>query len=192
MPKYLRYLTHPQVQIDPEVPVPNWRLSDIGRNRAARFATSDVLGSTEIIISSAETKAVETANIISNIINVPIVIYEKTHENDRSATGFLPPEEFESVADRFFANPAKSICGWERAVDVQSRITSETQKIIESYPGVDILMVGHGAVGTLLYCHFAGLKINRKYDQIGGGGNLFTYDLDHRSIIHPWRPIEAL
>lgn len=30
------------------------------------------------------------------------------HENDRSATGFLPPPEFEAVANQFFANPHKA------------------------------------------------------------------------------------
>ncbi|TIT75991.1 MAG: histidine phosphatase family protein, partial [Mesorhizobium sp.] len=29
------YITHPQVQIDADIPVPEWRLSDIGRARAS-------------------------------------------------------------------------------------------------------------------------------------------------------------
>ena len=29
----VRYLTHPQVQIDPDVPVPQWGLSPVGRAR---------------------------------------------------------------------------------------------------------------------------------------------------------------
>lgn len=36
-------------------------------------------------------------------------------ENDRSSTGFLPPEEFEVVADAFFAQPGVSVRGWETA-----------------------------------------------------------------------------
>ncbi|WP_306235158.1 hypothetical protein [Bradyrhizobium sp. Bra64] len=31
-------------------------------------------------------------------------------------------------------------------------------------PG-DILFVGHGAVGTLLFCHFSGHPIDRVHDQ---------------------------
>jgi hypothetical protein len=47
------------------------------------------------------------------------------HENDRSATGFLPPDEFETVANRLFAEPLVSIRGWERAIDAQLRIVRE-------------------------------------------------------------------
>ena len=41
-------------------------------------------------------------------------------ENDRSATGFVPAEEFEALADTFFADPHTSIRGWERAIDALS------------------------------------------------------------------------
>jgi len=118
--------------------------------------------------------------------------HPQTHENDRSATGFLESAEFESVADLFFRHSHDSIRGWERAIDAQSRIVRETKTIIETYKGLDILMVGHGAVGTLLYCHLAELEINRDHDQPGGGGNMFSYDLDNQSVVHSWKSIENL
>jgi len=192
MTNTLRYLTHPQVRIDSAVPVPKWGLSDIGRERALSFAAAGILNSTKVIVSSAETKAIETAEIISDVIKTPIKIVENTHENDRSATGFLESAEFESVADLFFRHSHDSIRGWERAIDAQSRIVRETKTIIETYKGLDILMVGHGAVGTLLYCHLAELEINRDHDQPGGGGNMFSYDLDNQSVVHSWKSIENL
>lgn len=192
MSRTLRYITHPQVQIDPDVPVPEWGLSDVGIRRAVEFANLTDLKQTKIIISSAESKAVETAEVISSRINVPIEIYVKTHENDRSATGFLNPEEFETVADQFFKLPMQSVRGWERAVDVQNRIGTETIQILKKHTEGDILMVGHGAVGTLLYCHLSGLEISRTYDQPSGGGHMFAYDLDVSQIIHGWKSIEAL
>ena len=110
MTNTLRYLTHPQVRIDSAVPVPKWGLSDIGRERALSFAAAGILNSTKIIVSSAETKAIETAEIISDVIKTPIKIVENTHENDRSATGFLESAEFESVAGnvQLMRNPALS------------------------------------------------------------------------------------
>jgi broad specificity phosphatase PhoE len=81
-------------------------------------------------------------------------------ENDRSATGFLPPEEFERVADQFFANPETSIRGWERAIDAQTRIVRAVERIESKGPTA---IVSHGAVGTLLYCHLAGKPIDRRW-----------------------------
>ena len=34
------FITHPQVTIDPGIPVPDWTLSQVGRERMARFASS--------------------------------------------------------------------------------------------------------------------------------------------------------
>lgn len=191
MTRFLRYVTHPQVQIDPAVAVPKWGLSEFGRTRARQFSRLPSLGSTRVIISSGETKAIETACIISSAFGVDVEMRERTHENDRSATGFLEPQEFERTADAFFAEPFESVRGWERAIDAQNRIVAEFKEIIEQNDAGDILMVGHGAVGTLLFCFLAGFEICRSHDQADGGGNIFTYDLEAARMLHGWRSIES-
>ena len=145
-----------------------------------------------VIVASAETKAVETANILADALNVPVKIRERMHENDRSATGYLEPGEFEAVANAFFAKPNASIRGWERALDAQCRIVDEVNTVLQQYEHGDLLFVGHGAVGTLLYCHLAAIPIHRKHDQPAGGGNFFTVSLDNNEVIHEWKPIEEI
>lgn len=188
----LRYLTHPQVRIDPDVPVPHWGLNEVGTARVAAFAARGVLGGTTTIVSSAERKAVETAEPIAATLGIGSAVREAMHENDRSATGFLPPPEFETVADAFFANPAVSIRGWERAVDAQARIVRETDAVLAAHEDGDVLLVGHGGVGTLLFCHLAGMPIVRIRDQPAGGGNVFAYDLEARAVVHGWVAMEAV
>ena len=48
------------------------------------------------------------------------------------------------------------------------------------------------AGGTLLYCHYAGLSINRRHDQPAGGGNYFTFRIDQRRVEHGWQPMERM
>nr|WP_306266100.1 histidine phosphatase family protein [Pararhizobium sp. IMCC3301] len=192
MPDLLRYLSHPQVRIDPAVAVPHWGLSDLGRTRAERASRSEALADTTRIFSSSERKAVETADIFAAALRLPVEQKPATHENDRSATGFLDAALFEATADRFFQYPDTSIDGWERAIDAQSRIVAAIEDIIHEHSSGDILVVGHGAVGTLLYCHFAGIPISRSHDQPPGGGHFFTIDLASRKPLHPWRPMEQL
>src|SRR5690349_15402409 len=98
MTRLLRYLTHPQVRIDPVVPVPNWGLNEVGAARVAAFVSRRAVQGTSRIVSSAERKAVETAEPIAASLGLDLTVREAMHENDRSATGFLPPDEFESVA----------------------------------------------------------------------------------------------
>lgn len=188
----IRYLTHPQVQIDPDVPVPKWGLSPVGRARTETAAQSCWLASTIRIVSSGERKAIETAEIIAGRLGLAIEIREAMHENDRSATGFLAPAEFEQVADRFFAEPHLSIRGWERAVDAQSRIVREAEAVLSQDRPGDVLFVGHGAVGTLLFCHYAGHPIDRVHDQPAGGGCCFALAKQSRRVLHPWRRMEEM
>ncbi|MDA9497170.1 histidine phosphatase family protein [Bradyrhizobium sp. CCBAU 11357] len=188
----VRYLTHPQVQIDPDVPVPQWSLSPLGRARTEALAEAGWLASTTQIVSSGERKAIETAEIIAARLGFTIEIREAMHENDRSATGFLKPAEFEAVADQFFAAPHLSVRGWERATDAQMRIVREAEAVLTRNRPGDVLFVGHGAVGTLLFCHYSGHSIDRVHDQPAGGGNYFAFAPEGRRILHGWRRMEDL
>jgi broad specificity phosphatase PhoE len=97
-------------------------MNETGRHRAALFAGSDQMASVTHIWSSTETKARETASIIARPRDLPIAFDARLGENDRSATGFLPPPLFEAAADAFFANPETSFKGWETARAAQARI----------------------------------------------------------------------
>ena len=187
------YITHPQVKIDPAVPVPHWGLSEIGAARARQAAASDWARRLKRIVSSDETKAIETAEILAEAAGIDVDIVHDMHENDRSATGFLPPSEFEKAADWFFANPDQSFKGWERAIDAQVRIISAVDRILSEHAQDDpIAFIGHGGVGTLLKCHLASEAISRKRDQTGGGGgNLFAFSLADRHLSCDWTPIES-
>jgi broad specificity phosphatase PhoE len=187
-----RYLTHPQVKIDPALPVPSWELSALGRARTEALAKSGCLSGTTQIISSGERKAIETAEIIAQKLNVAVEVREAMHENDRSATGFLPADEFDAAANEFFAKPLVAVKGWERAIDAQVRIVHEVEHVLARNRAGDVLFVGHGAVGTLLFCHYAGFAIDRIYDQPGGGGHCLAFVKDGRRLVHHWRRMEDL
>ena len=124
---------------------------------------------------------------------LPVLVCADLHENDRSSTGFLPPEEFERVADAFFARPDDCVRGWERAVDAQARIVQAIEAELARDSGDrDVIIAGHGAVGTLLMTHLLGQSISRALDQPAGGGNVFAFDRDSRRVIHRWKQLEEM
>lgn len=186
----LFYLTHPEVAIDPAVPVPDWGLSAKGRARAQRFAAATSGLGLERLVASRERKAIETAAILGASTGVAPEIRDDLHENDRSATGFLPPNEFEAMADRFFAEPDRSAEGWEKAIDAQRRIVDAVRAIVAERPEATTLFVGHGGVGTLLRCASARLAIDRRHDQPGGGGNWYEFGLGDDAFATVWRRME--
>lgn len=187
------YLSHPEVALDPSVPVPEWGLSDRGRARTEAFAARSDLPPIGRIVASEERKAIETGAILAEMLSLAVDIRPDLHENDRSATGFLPPAEFEATANRFFAAPETSIRGWERAIDAQNRIRRAVADALSKsrpLPAVT-LFVGHGGVGTLLMSFCAGFAIDRRHDQMPGGGNWFAFDAATFRLVSPWQRMES-
>jgi broad specificity phosphatase PhoE len=183
-------ITHPNVAIDPAVPVPDWPLSPLGRRRMTLGLAQPWIGTLTAIYASGERKARDGAEILARHLGCGYRVDPDLGENDRSSTGFLPPAEFEAVADEFFAMPDRSVRGWERAVDAQRRVAGAVARIdaADTTRG-SIALVAHGGVGTLLYCHLAGLPISRTWDQPpSGGGNFFSFTLSPTRVHSHWLP----
>ncbi|PHK93969.1 histidine phosphatase family protein [Pseudoroseomonas rhizosphaerae] len=183
-------LTHPEVAIDPAVPVTEWGLSPRGRARAEAVARQGWVRNLRHIASSAERKARDTAEGLSAATGLPVRVLHELGENDRSATGYLPPPAFEAMADAFFARPEESVRGWERAADAQARMVAAVERVLAESEGATAI-VAHGAVGALLLCHLQGWPIGRGADQPGrGGGNLYVFEKDSRKVTQGWTAFE--
>jgi len=184
------FVTHPNVVVSREVAVPRWPLSDRGKTRMRAGLAQPWIRNVSAIYCSTEQKAIDGAEILAQHLGLGFSQIEALGENDRSATGFLPPDEFERVADQFFAKPHESVRGWERAVDAQARVVRAVEGIRDEGT---IAIVSHGAVGTLLYCHLAGKPIDRRWDQPpNGGGNYYSFTLSPRVAHGWWRPFDGL
>ncbi|MBS0126122.1 histidine phosphatase family protein [Thetidibacter halocola] len=189
--RQLFYITHADVVQDPAIPVTDWPLSERGKARhRALAARMPPLGA---VFSSLERKAQEGAQILAEAQGLWPRGVLFLHENDRSATGYLPPEEFEAVADAFFARPRDSVRGWERAIDAQYRITTTLKRIVPESREGDVAVVAHGGVGALLRAHLLDAPIDRSHDQpLGkGGGHVLTIALPDWTLVQDWTPIES-
>jgi broad specificity phosphatase PhoE len=188
-----RFITHPDTVIDPAIPVPDWPLSARGRERMTGALRRPWVGGIREIWCSTERKARDGAEILAEFLNLPVTQLADLGENDRSSTGYLPREEFEAVANEFFANPTQSVRGWETAADAQRRVVGAIDRVLagRTIREGDIAIVAHGGVGTLLLCRLNGVPIDRRYDQSqNNGGNYFAFDIETRRPLHGWRPIE--
>jgi broad specificity phosphatase PhoE len=100
------FITHPDVMIKPSVPVPDWPLNERGRARMRAIVAASWVKEVCSIFASSERKAREGAQILADGLGLGgYVIVDDLCENDRSATGYLPKQEFEAMVDAFFAQP---------------------------------------------------------------------------------------
>ncbi|SOC50629.1 Broad specificity phosphatase PhoE [Blastococcus aggregatus] len=182
-------VTHAEVAVDPAVPVPEWGLSAAGRARLTHLVAQPWVPTLTGVVSSAERKALQTAEVLADAAGLPVGVDEELGENDRSSTGYLRPEEFEAVADAFFARPEESVRGWERAVDAQRRFVAAVQRAVAGATG-DVAVVAHGAVGALLLCSLLGVPVDRRYDQ-PGQGSFFRFDAVTGRVLHGWQRLDG-
>ncbi len=198
----LIFVTHPEVVIDPLVPVPEWPLSAVGRERMGRFADALAAGapaagatarqSVSAVWASTERKAMDGAAIVADRLGLSYRTDEALGENDRSATGYIAPPEFWQVVGEFFARPRESVRGWERAIDAQARIVAAVGRIAgEDGTAGDIVVVSHGGVGCLLTAHLQNVAIGRESrPSHPGGGCFLVIDRETLGLRQDWRAIE--
>ncbi|WP_428535577.1 histidine phosphatase family protein [Rhodopila sp.] len=181
---WVYFITHPEVMIDPAVPVTQWNLSLYGRARMHNLLGQPWMRN---IGRSDERKAIEAAGMTGDAIGIPPRQLPDLGENDRASTGYLPKAEFAATADAFFVTPNPSVRGWETAAYAQARIVAAVSAVTkQSAEDRDIALVSHGGVGTLFLCKLKTCPINRADDQPGEGAETIS-----RSMHRPDRRVMA-
>ncbi|WP_112661853.1 histidine phosphatase family protein [Microvirga flavescens] len=188
----LIFITHPEVIIDPNQPIPEWPLSEVGRCRMERFTESLAGDDIRAVYASTERKALDGAAVVAEKFGLTVKTDPDLGENDRSATGYIAPPEFWDVVREFFDHPTRSVRGWERAIDAQTRIVRAMTRVLRSERGEgDIVVVSHGAVGCLLTAHLQRVAIGQESRPTHpGGGCYLILDRDPLAIRSGWHAIE--
>ena len=191
--KTIYFITHPEVVIDPTVPVSDWPLSEKGINRMKQLLTQPWVKEIRAIYCSTEQKAIDGAKILADHLALGYEMRQDLGENDRSSTGFLPKEEFEATANQFFAQPDQSVRGWETATAAQQRLVNGMRAIIDTdQTEGNIAVVSHGGVGALYLCYLKRSPISRVEDQPGnGGGNYYAFHPETNTLLHGWKSIDG-
>ena len=137
-------------------------LNDTGKKQAKDLQSQLADKEIDLIITSPLQRAVETANIINEKNNLPIMKAEGLHERDFGEfEGLIKGEWY-----RDFWNWNKNL-RYEKAENVQDfskRINDELDNIITKYKGKNILIVAHGGVGIPTAIKFGSKEISENGD----------------------------
>jgi broad specificity phosphatase PhoE len=191
LPGNVYYISHPEVFIDPAIPVPQWALSQTGLARVEKLLQQPWISTIGAVYSSTERKAVMLGERIAEFVGVALRQMAELSEVDRSSTGYLPPGEHEALVAELFARPNESIRGWERAADAQRRTVEAVERIRAEAPSNSIAIAAHGGVGAFLICHLKGIQITRAEDQ-RGLGNYFVIEKSSGELVQGWRAMDSI
>ena len=117
MDRPVYFITHPNVVVSRDVPVPQWPLSELGISRMSAGLRQPWMREIATVWSSAEQKAIDGARILADHLSLDFTMHAELGENDRSATGFLSSAiELPQSAEKF----AVAIVGkYLQCVDLQ-------------------------------------------------------------------------
>lgn len=109
----------------------------------------------DLIISSPLKRAAQTAKIIGEERNIPIIYDEEISERDFGEFEGMHKDTFDF--DQFWTYSDLKYEKAESVVDFFDRIYSFLDRIKEQYPNKKILVVAHGGVSIPVNCYFNGI-----------------------------------
>ena len=139
------------------VPAAAWRLSPAGAARCVTLAERLRPFDARAIASSIEPKAVETATLVGQELDMPIDIVEGLHEHDRRDAKLLGDSEYAAAVTSLFARPRELVFGRETAEAALARFDAAVTGLLARTPAVDdVIVVSHGTVISLFVAAHAG------------------------------------
>ncbi|MFL7791269.1 MAG: histidine phosphatase family protein [Anaerolineae bacterium] len=129
-----------------------WPLSEEGQQQADILARQSFWREVELVLSSPEHKALQTAKPAAHCWSIPLETADCLREVHRP---HLIPD-YENTIARCFSNPETGIEGLEPAAQAVERITRCIKGLVAEYPGKTLAAVSHGLVTALFLARLEG------------------------------------
>jgi len=165
--KPLILVKHSLPRVLEDVPARDWTLSDEGRERAYTLAEKLNVYGAEIIVSSMEPKARETASILAKYLGLEYQVVEDLHEHDRSNSPHYSNDEFQKLIHEFFERPSALVFGTETAEQALQRFRQALNSTLDSYKDKTIVVVAHGTVTSLFVSWLTGCDGYELWKELG-------------------------
>lgn len=165
--KYLILVKHSLPEVKENVPSRKWILSEEGRRRTRELAGKLASYQPELIISSVEPKARETASILAENLGLEFQEVEGLHEHDRSGSPYYPKDEFQNLIQEFFDKPSELVFGNETADIALGRFRQAADFLLSSYGEKNLVIVAHGTVISLYVAWLTGCNGYDLWKELG-------------------------
>jgi broad specificity phosphatase PhoE len=167
MKKYLILVKHSVPEIEESRLANTWKLSEEGQLRAQQLAEQLEQFAPEVILSSNEPKAKETAEILARRFQVEMQVLPDLHEHDRSNVPYLPYDVFQASMRDFFQKPDELVVGRETADQAYTRFYQAVHSILNEHRNKTVVIVTHGTVISLFVSRLTGSSDLELWNMLG-------------------------
>lgn len=159
------FLRHAETKVDNNIKISQWLLTKKGKNDAYQLSELNIFNDIDIIISSNEQKAYQTAYPISKKLNNKVIRDENLNEIMRDHGSFLGKDEYLQNMKNCMENKDQTYNNWETADHALERFSKRIQEIDLKYTNKKILIVAHGGVINLYFAKILG-KLDTTFERI--------------------------
>ncbi len=163
-------------------------LNQSGREQAEFVRDSVKNNKYDLIISSPLKRARETADIINQVLNVPIIEDDRLMERNFGKSEGLTKaviremeKEHPEITDVWNYKRNVQYNGIEGMQEFCKRVYEFLDEIINKYQGKRIFLVSHGGVFVPMYCYFNKIDLESLVDRNGikrlENGEIFKFEV---------------
>jgi probable phosphoglycerate mutase len=158
-PDLLVLVKHARPEVDTALPSSAWTLGVEGLQGSLRLAERLRPFDLDLVVSSVEPKAAETARIVAKALDLPYQSGHDLHEQARKTAGYLDANRFQAAIQQLFATPSEVVFGEESGDDAGRRFGTAIDLLSKAHPDRRLCIVAHGTV--------IALHLERAYDVDG-------------------------
>lgn len=141
----LTLIRHSKTTVNPEAPIPRWGLSPEGIELAEKLSHHPAIKELDVIYSSLQTKALETALYLAKPNYIPLRTHPGLTEITSVTNRFLP--DFEEKIKRLYCGELSRISKGETLLEARERFQETLQSITSWEEKVDnVGIVSHGNI----------------------------------------------
>ena len=156
----LLLIRHAQTRPVAGVRPADFTLTDEGRRRCKSFAQELAPWNPSVIVTSEETKARETGEIIGQTLDLPVESFPGLEEHHRGIVEQLAsPAAFQISIERIFHKPDRMVYGEESGTDALNRFSAAVETVLVAHPSGNVAVVTHGTVMALFAAAYNAIDV---------------------------------
>lgn len=174
---------HARPEVDPTVPAAEWTIGVEGMEASHRLAERLRPIGIDLVVSSVEPKAVETARIVAADLDLAYQTGHDLHEHRRGSTGYLDDALFQASVRRMFDEPGQLVFGDETADAAGTRFGTGVEALRRAHRGKRLCIVAHGTVIALHLERAYGVDGWSTWQALSGLPSYVVVDRSTRAIV---------
>src|SRR3990167_11058211 len=160
-------IRHSKSLVNPNIPIPTWALSDEGVALAKKLNGIEQLKTLDVVYSSLQPKALETAILATKDAGIPIKTDDRLTETTSFTNKFVSPEELEENSRKYYLDNQLSFYDGETSQEALNRFTEAIEDIVKAENDKkNVGIVSHGNVLTLFSAQYAGMNAHELHEKM--------------------------